>query len=312
MGDAFIGSESVASGRLTPYALRSQFVAIYPDVYLPRDAELTAVMRANAAWLWTRREGVVAGQSAAALHGAKWVDARRPAEVLWPNRRPPTGIHAWSDRIADDEVEVINGLRVTTPARAALDIACRYPLGKAVAAIDALARATHLKMADVELLAHRYKGRRGIRKARTVIDLVDPGAESPQETWLRLLAIRNGFPRPTTQIPVYDEFGVLVAVLDMGWEDIKVAADYEGDQHRTDRRRFNHDIRRAETVSELGWIDVRVTSEDTEGGIVRRLSAAFARQRLGGGEDHRHLLQAADEIRRPQGQLVVGSQSHIR
>ena len=201
-----------------------------------------------------------------------------PAEVLWPKSATRQRVFdSWSDRIADDEVEVVNGMRVTTPARTALDIACRYPLGKAVAAIDALARATHLKMADVELLADRYKGRRGIRKARTVLDLVDPGAESPQETWLRLLVIRNGFPRPKTQIPVYDEYGVLVAVLDMGWEDIKLALDYEGAHHR-DPVRFNKDIRRHDDVTELGWIDIRVTSQDTEGGIVRRLAAAFARR----------------------------------
>ena len=277
MGDPFIGSEAVASGRLSPYALRSRFVAMHPDVYIPTGAEVTAITRTQAAWLWTRRQGVVAGQSAAALHGAKWVDARRPAEMLWPNRRPPIGIHAWSDRFADDEVEVIGGILVTTPARTALDVACRYPLGKAVAAIDALARATHLKMADVELLADRYRGRRGIRKARTVLDLVDPGAESPQETWLRLLVIRNGFPRPQTQIPVYDEYGALVAVLDMGWEDIKLALDYEGDHHRNPVR-FNKDIRRHDDVTELGWMDIRVTSRDTEGGIIARLTVEWSRR----------------------------------
>jgi hypothetical protein len=277
MGDPFIGSEAVASGRLSPYALRSRFVAMHPDVYIPTGAEVTAITRTQAAWLWTRRQGVVAGQSAAALHGAKWVDARRPAEMLWPNRRPPTGIHAWSDRFADDEVEVIGGILVTSPARTALDVACRYPLGKAVAAIDALARATHLKMADVELLADRYRGRRGIRKARTVLDLVDPGAESPQETWLRLLVIRNGFPRPQTQIPVYDEYGALVAVLDMGWEDIKLALDYEGEHHR-DPVRFNKDIRRHDDVTELGWMDIRVTSRDTEGGIIARLTVEWSRR----------------------------------
>ncbi len=277
MGNPFIGSEAMASGRVTPYTLRSRFRRLHPDVYLSRDAELTAVTRAKAAYLWSGREGVVAGQSAAALHGAKWVDDRRPAELLWPNRRPPRGIHTGSGVFADDEVEVIDGIRVTTAARTALDIACRYPLGKAVAAIDALARATHLKMAEVELLADRYKGRRGIRSVRTVLELVDPGAESPKETWLRLLVIRNGFPRPTTQIPVYNEYGVLVAVLDMGWEDIKLALDYEGDHHRNPLR-FNKDIRRHDDVTELGWMDIRVTSRDTEGEIVRRLSAAFARR----------------------------------
>jgi hypothetical protein len=83
------------------------------------------------------------------------------------------------------------------------------------------------------MLADRYRGRRGIRRARIVLGLVDPGAESPKETWLRLLVIRNGFPRPQTQIPVYDEFGALVAVFDLGWEDMKIAMDYEGDHHRS-------------------------------------------------------------------------------
>jgi hypothetical protein len=274
----FIGSEAIASRSLTPYTLRTRFVALYPDVYIPMDTVPSAITRARAAWLWPGRHGVLAGQSAAALYGAKWVDNRNPAELLWPNRRPPKGIRAWSDRFAEDEVQVVDGMRVTTPARTALDLACRYPSGKAVAAIDALARATDLKIADVEVLADRFRGRRGIRKARTVLDLVDPGAESPQETWLRLLVIRNDFPRPQTQITVYDEFGVLVAVFDLGWEEMKIAMDYEGEHHRINRRRFNHDIRKAEAVAELGWLDIRVTAEDSEGGVVRRLSSAWLRR----------------------------------
>ena len=244
---------------------------------------MTAAVRARAAWLWSRRRGIVAGRSAAALHGAKWVDAHLPAEVLWNNRRPPAGIRVWSDTVEDDECELIGGISVTTPARTALDIASRHPANRAVAAIDALARAAHLKMADVEALADRHRGRRGIRMARRAIQLVDPGAESPRETWLRLLLVRGGFPPPTTQIPVHNEFGVLVAVLDMGWEHIKVAAEYDGDHHRTDRRRFNNDIRRAETVGELGWIHIRVTAEDAEGDVLRRVRAAFARRRGAGG-----------------------------
>jgi hypothetical protein len=211
------------------------------------------------------------------MHGAKWVDGHRPAEVLWSNRRPPAGIHAWSDRLADDEVEVIGGVLVTTPVRTALDIACRYPVGEAVAAIDALARATHLKMADVALLADRYRGRRGIRKVRSVLDLVDPGAESPKETWLRLMVVRNGFPQPRTQIPVHDGNGLLVAVLDMGWEHIKLALDYEGDHHRNPVR-FTKDIRRHDDVTELGCMDIRVTSRDTEGGIIARLTTEWNRR----------------------------------
>lgn len=274
----FIGSEALAARVLTPYALRSRFTALYPDVYLPADAELTATTRARAAWLWSRRRGVLAGRSAAVLHGSKWIDGRLPAQLLWANRHSPHGIETWSDAVAADEVTTVDGIRVTTPARTALDIARRYRLEPAVAAVDALARATRLDMADVERLAQKYYGRRGIRKARRVIDLADPGAESPKETWLRLLFIKAGFPRPTTQIPVHNEYGALVAVLDMGWENVKIAAEYEGEHHWMDRHRFNADIHRAENVNDRGWIHLRVTVQDSEGDILRRARAAFARR----------------------------------
>jgi len=278
VGEPFIGSEALASGALTRHRLRTRFVALYPDVYTSLDSNLTAVQRAYAAWLWSRRRGVVAGQSASALHRAKWVDARAPAQLLYQHRRPPAGIRTWLDRVADDEIQAVAGIPVTTPARTAFDIACRYPVVKAVAAIDALARATGLKTFDAELIAARYTGHRNIRRARRALKLVDAGAESPRETWLRLLLIQAGYPPPQTQVSVYNENGHLIAVPDMGWEEIKVAVEYEGDHHRTDRRQFNRDIARMEQLSELGWIVVRVTVEDVPGGILRRVGLAWSRR----------------------------------
>ncbi len=137
----------------------------------------------------------------------------------------------WEQLIEPDEICVVDGMRITTPERTALDLACRYRLDEAVAAVDSLARATHFKLADVDVLVQRYKGRRGISRARAALDLVDAGAESPRETWLRLVLIRAGFPRPQTQIPVYNEYGVLIGEVDTGWEEIKVAVEYEGDHH---------------------------------------------------------------------------------
>lgn len=277
MRGPFIGSEALAAGTLTRYRLRSRFVALHPDVYVDPDTELTATTRACAAWLWSRRRGIVAGRSASALHGTKWVDHRAPAQLLYQHRRPPAGIDTWSDSLSEDEIQTIAGLRATTPARTALDLACRYPVERAVAAIDALARATDLELSEVDSLGERYRGRRGIARARVALPLVDKGAESPRETWLRLLLIRAGFPRPQTQIPVY-EYGALIACLDMGWRDIKLAVEYEGDHHRTDQRQFNKDIRRAETLTEIGWTVVRVTAADTAGGVIARVSAAWARR----------------------------------
>lgn len=277
MNQPVVGSAEIAAGRLTRHTLRSRFTAVHKDIYVASDVEMTAVLRAKALWLRSRGRGVLAGYSASALHGANWIDARRPAAVIDTNRRPVKGVHVREERIEDDEICVIGDMRVTTPARTALDLATHYPLDQAVAAIDSLARATHLKKADVDLLVERYRGRRGIRQARSALDLVDAGAESPRETWLRLVLIGAGFPRPQTQIPIFDEYGQLVAKADMGWEEIKVAVDYEGEHHRTPKR-FAYDIRRYDTITGLGWIDIRVTSQDTEAGIIRRVGEARARR----------------------------------
>ena len=278
MGEPFIGSEAVAAGITTHSRLRSRYTRVFRDVYVLEGTELTPTLRAHAAWLWSRRRGVIAGFSAAALHGSRWIDATRAVDIIHDNRHPLAGLQIWSDRLASDEVDIVDGTAVTTPARTALDLACWYPTTTAVAALDDLVRVTELKMPDVELLTARYRGRRGIERARASLNVVDAGAQSPKETWLRLVLVRAGLPRPQTQIPVYDDFGDAIAYLDMGWENVKVAVEYDGEQHRSDRRQYTWDVRRSEMIERRGWILVRVVAGDRPAEIVRRVRAARARR----------------------------------
>ncbi|WP_297773632.1 hypothetical protein [Mycobacterium sp.] len=276
MKEPFIGSEAVAAGVASHGQLRRKYTRVFPDVYVTEGTELTHVVRSRAAWLWSRRRGVLAGFSAASLHGSNWVDAARPVDIIHDNRHAALGLKTWGDRLEGDEFEWIDGVVVTTPTRTALDLACWYPTTTAVAAIDALARATDVKAADAELLAERYRGRRGIERARASLDLVDAGAQSPKETWLRLVLVQAGLPRPQTQIPVVDELGSAFAYLDMGWEDVKVAVEYDGDQHRSDHSQFAWDIARLERLQRRGWIVVRVIAGDRPADIVRRARNALA------------------------------------
>jgi hypothetical protein len=215
------------------------------------------------------------------LHGARWIDPARPATIIDTNRRPTAGVQVWEECIEPDEISTVDGIRITAPARTALDIARRYPLDVAVCAIDALAQAVEVKPADIELLVDRYRGRRGMKAARGALELIDDGAQSPKETWLRLLLIRAGLPSPQTQIAVRDEWGYAEAYLDMGWEDLKIAVEYDGDQHRTDRFQYVKDIRRLEMLERRGWIVIRVVAEDHPADILRRVRAAFVRRGLG-------------------------------
>lgn len=276
MGGPFVGSEAVAEGLVIRSRLAAHYTRLFRDVYVSPDTQVTAALRAKTGWLWAKRQGVVAGFSAAALHGSKWVDGTTTVELIHENRHRLPGVRTRGDRIGDDEIVMIDGVPVTSPTRTVLDLGCWYPIMTAVAAIDALARATEIKSADVELLAQRYPGRRGIAQARVAIGSFDPGAQSPKESWLRMIVIDAGLPRPQTQIPVLNEFGSAIAYLDMGWADVKVAVEYDGDHHRSDRSQYNWDIRRYERLQHLGWVVIRVVARDRPADIVRRVRTALS------------------------------------
>src|ERR1700675_2508120 len=82
MADVFIGSQAVRSGQLTGYQLRTDFQSIYQDVYLPKCRAVSLRDRTVGAWLWSKQRATIAGLSAAALHGAQWVDDDIPDTVL--------------------------------------------------------------------------------------------------------------------------------------------------------------------------------------------------------------------------------------
>jgi len=138
-------------------------------------------------------------------------------------------------------------------------------------------RATGISVTDVSDVVTRHGHVRGLRQLERVLDLVDPGSQSPKETWLRLLLIDGGFPRPNTQIPVRAANGWTIYYLDMGWEDARVAVEYDGDQHRTDRTQYVKDIRRADALAALGWTLIRVVAEDSRASILRRVRSALDR-----------------------------------
>ena len=217
--------------------------------------------RAAAAVLWSRRRAVVTGLAASALHGAKWVDASAPIELNYPNNKAPSGIVSRAERLLDDEVRRLHGLPVTTLQRTAFDLARRGPVRQAVARVDALANATLLNIDDVLGLVPRHANVGGIRRVSKVLDLADSGSQSPKETWLRLLLIAAGFPRPETQIPVLGDDGRYY-YLDMGWRDVMVAVEYDGEQHRLDRNIYRNDRTRSEYVADVGWRRIRVVAGD--------------------------------------------------
>lgn len=271
----FIGAEAVRAGRVRKHELRSRYVALFPGVYLPRGARPTFAHRVQGAWLWSHRQGVLAGLTAARLFGSEWVDDSLPIELVWPNARPPLGITTAASWLAEGEVVMLRGRPTTSLTRTAFDLARRSSPSAAIARLDALGNAVRVNLAEVSELAATHTGTRGVRQVAHVLQLHDPGAQSPKETWLRLLLIDAGFPRPRTQIPVRGPTGRRY-YLDMGWAELRIAVEYDGDHHRSDRKRFAYDILRLEDLAAVGWIVIRVVAGTPPGEVIRRVQAAWA------------------------------------
>jgi hypothetical protein len=257
----FRGTEALAAGIVTPHRLRTDFEAVHRNVYIPRGKKLTPVTRAIAAWLWSGRSATLAGLSAAALHRTRWIDDWLPAELNRRSRDKARGIILHSDSLDDDETCMRDGIRLTTPARTAFDLGRRKGLITAVIRLDALMHSTELKPADVELLADRHRGVRGLVQLRQALLIADGGAESPCETKTRLMLIGSGLPWPRTQVMVRNDWGVVVARIDMGWEEWKVGVEFDGAQHWTDPAQRTRDIDRLAELQARGWAIIRVSAD---------------------------------------------------
>lgn len=270
-----LGTEAIATGALTRSALRWNYAALHPDVYLLKTARRDLYVNTFAAWLWSGRTGIIAGQAAAALYGVQWIDDTTHIEMIAKHARRQPGVVVREERIGDDEVRRVGELLVTTPARTALDLGRRLPRDAAVTHLDALVAVTRLTLPEIAMLEDRYRGARGMPAARRAIALMDGGARSRRETALRLMLIDAGLPRPRTSIAVGDEnWSTTVA---MGWDGPKVGIDFEEDEPIVGYGAVQH-VAGEELFHRLGWFHIRVRAQHATSSIVQRARSAL-RQR---------------------------------
>jgi len=148
---------------------------------------------------------------------------------------------------------------VTVPARTFIDLAAEGDRNLLIVAGDAMATRGLASPAELARLANETRRRRGITIARAIARMVTPGADSPMESVLRLALIDGGLPHPEVNPDLYDEAGGWIGRPDLACPELKIAIQYEGDVHRTNRK-WQKDIARDEALRDHGWEIIRVTA----------------------------------------------------
>jgi very-short-patch-repair endonuclease len=175
-----------------------------------------------------------------------------------------------------DDVMELDGVLVTTPLRTALDLGRLAGRDDAFAALDALMRAGRFTVADLSDQLPRFRGARGVRQLRQLVPWADPNAESPAESLTRLRLYDDGLPAPAVQYEVRNVLGAVIYRLDLAYPELKLAVEYDGQEHHTSSDDRAHDRLRRDYLRRLGWTIVVLTTEDVYGrdpraaGIVRR------------------------------------------
>ncbi|MGX9898687.1 hypothetical protein ACW0JT_00265 [Arthrobacter sp. SA17] len=180
--------------------------------------------------------------------------------------RPHVIVHRM--KLCEDEISVVDGIPVTTPERTWLDMAEMLTVDELVAMGDSCVRTPRLSLegrdvplcsiADLRRMIDRHKGKRGLRKAKEAIKFIRLGADSPQESLLRLALVRAGLPEPELNVPIVSSDGTRHHEPDLSYRKYKIGVEYEGDHH-SEEGQIVRDIARSERYAQLGWTEIRIS-----------------------------------------------------
>ncbi len=266
----------------------------FPDAWRSLDVAGRYLLLCRAAYRQSRTPVVLSHTSAVVQLGAPtWgLDLREVDLTRRDGRsgRREAGVRQHRGTLVDGDVVEADGMSLSGPTRAALEITTVVGTEASVTIIDNL---LHRGLTTPEALQRRYRLMNAwphTLHTDLVLRLADGRSESVAESRTRFLCWRCSLPAPVPQYEVRDGSGLIVARLDFAWPGHGVFVEVDGaakySEHlrpgETERDVVLREKRREEMVSELtGWLCVRLTWRDLSRGeqTARRISHALNRGR---------------------------------
>lgn len=138
------------------------------------------------------------------------------------------GVHRHVSPLGEDEITVVDGIRVTTPARTVTDVARAVPFEQAVVVADAALAMPLLDRTTLLAAQARAELWRGAAQALRAIRFADGGARSPGESRSRVAMHRAGLPPPLLQYEILTADGTFVGCVDFAWPHLRTVGEFDG------------------------------------------------------------------------------------
>jgi hypothetical protein len=182
-----------------------------------------------------------------------------PAGGVVPVRRLGLVPH---EGLGDEDWQLWRDVKTCTPAVTFLQLATTLTRDELVIVGDQMVRHELITPEELRAAVARVRRRRGVVLAREASGLVRPRVDSPPETRVRLVLVDGGLPCPETGVNVFDDAGGWIGRPDLAYLVLRLALQYEGDVHRTNKKQWRTDILRDEVMQDHGWDVVRLTADD--------------------------------------------------
>jgi very-short-patch-repair endonuclease len=251
-------NSGIGEGTIRGRVDRGQLWRPFNDTYLSMaTARQLPHVRLRALLVRLPPAALICRQSAALLHGfsdfvAEPADDRvhvlLPAGVSRPRLR---GVIVHETALPAEPC-LVGDVTCTSPARTAVDLARTSVRMDALPVLDGALRVARCDLEELASEVALHFGLPGVAKLRALLQLADAGSQCRQESQLRLIAMDGGLPRPQTQIRVLDGSFITRYVIDLGWEESRVGAEYDGRSHLT-AKRAQHDRERHNWLAARGW-----------------------------------------------------------
>lgn len=273
---AFTIEQARAAG-LTRFHLESrEWRRLTTGVYAWAGLPDGPLLEISAACLRLPLDAVVAGRSAAWLHGLD-VRPTDPVELFVTEHSGVTsrvGVAVRRAHLEPADVTQVQGVRSTAPCRTLFDLSSRLPFREAIVAADSALRIGLVSASELATWADRHPRAKGIRAFRRVVENAEPLSESPMETRLRVLLVLAGLPRPEAQVDLVDEHGEFLGRADLYYPGVRLAIEYDGSTHRES---LVEDNRRQNRILAAGYSLLRFSAADlrTPAAIVAQVRGAL-------------------------------------